>query len=145
MIERPDLDGCRLQKPGEPDVWLMLQGRRHRIANPSTYSSLFGKTDGLMIVDYIDSLKIGPDIQEGTFLARPDGSLDIYLIMRTSPDSLRRHHIPNWETFCEFEFDQTKLQDVPPALLKALPSGGDILGPLGRLARGDMPIAERHD
>ncbi|TXM94235.1 hypothetical protein [Methylobacterium sp. WL116] len=134
MTQRPDLDGCKLQKAGEPDVWLIFHGHRHRITSPSAFCSLFSTADDLMTVDCTDTIKVGPDVQEGSFLARPDGSLDIYLVLRIFPDYLIRHHIPNWETFCDFGFDEAKLRIVPAVMLTTLPGGGDITSPRGRVA-----------
>lgn len=134
MIERPDLDGCRLQREGDANVWLVFHGKRHRISSPAAYERLFGETQGVVHHQGIDDIALGPEIGEDTCLVRPEGSLAIYLVTGRPPDAVRRHHIPNWETLCDFGFDTAKVWLVPPVFLKVLVGGGDILSPRGRIA-----------
>jgi hypothetical protein len=128
ITERPDLDGSRLIELGKPDVWLVFQGRRHRVPSPQVYENLFSETDNLVTVTDLDAIARGPELSPDAMLIRADGGTSIYLLTAAYEGGVRRHFIPNYESFVEFSFDLSKVRDFPPLLIDALPTGRDITG-----------------
>lgn len=126
VSERPDLDGLRLIQPGTPDVWLMFDGKRHRIASPAVYDALFSEIDRLVAFPEADSISMGEPIGEGSCLIRADGTLAIYLLTAFEGEA-RRGFVPTYESLRDFGFDEAKVRDVPMLLLNAIPVGPDLV------------------
>lgn len=133
LYERDDLDGHRLTQPGTPDVWLMFHGKRHRVASPEVYDSLWSEVDRVVPSDEIDAIALGPELNDGTCLIRPRGFLSIYLL--TGARHVHRLFIPTFETLRDFGFDEAKVHDIPPLVLEAIPDGGTIESAADRRAR----------
>ncbi len=132
MIERPDLDGCRLFIPGQPEVWLVFHGQRHRIASPRVYESLFKDAEGLVEEPGLGAIAEGPDLGEGTCLVRPQESLSIYLVTAGEGGIVRRHLVLNWDSMCDFGFDEAKVVTVPALVFEGLAPGRDLSSRDGR-------------
>ena len=89
------------------------------------YDALFSEATKLRSEDDVESLPEGPPLNEGTCLARPYGSLSIYLV--TGYPTPLRHHIETYETLLDFAFDEGKVWNVPPLVLDAVPLGPPIV------------------
>lgn len=126
ILPRPDLDGLRLMEPEKPDVWLIFRGERHRIVSGSVYDSLFGEVEAIRLHTDVDAITAGPELVEGTCLVRADGGLAIYLVARTERGAVQKHHIPDYETFLDFGFDEAKVRSIPPMVLQGLEEGLEI-------------------
>lgn len=126
-MERPDLDGMRLARWGAPDVWLVYGGRRHRIASPDVYTSLFGdRQEAISFDDDMDHVDPGPELNDGTCLVRADRNGMIFMATGAG-DTFRLHHVWNYETLLDFGFDMGKVRDVPQLLVDVLPRGRDLV------------------
>jgi hypothetical protein len=131
VIERPDLDGLRLQQPGTPDVWLMFHGRRHRVASTAVYDALWSEVSGLVVHHDVESIALGEELSEGCCLVRADGTVFIHLLTAIDGE-IRRCFIPNYESLVDFGFDEAKVRDVPGLLLQAVPAGRDLTSAASR-------------
>lgn len=138
--ERPDLDGLRLIRPGEPDVFLMIGGRRRRVASPQVYDALWSEVDGLVSAFDVEAIALGPELGEGTCLVRADGDVAIHLLTAPAPGEIVRCFIPTLESLQDYGFDQTLVRNVPPLLIQAVPAGPDLVSAPDRLK---IPPEER--
>lgn len=134
---RDDLDGLRLATPDSSDVWLVFGGRRHRIASPAVYQALFSSADDLIFSEDIPSITMGPELNDGTCLARPAGYHTIFLV--TGREPVRKHHIPTYESFTDFGFNDGAVIDVPPLIIEAVELGGELTSALDRTRRTQPP------
>jgi hypothetical protein len=131
--ERPDLDGLRLYHPGNPNVWLIFHGQKHRIASPGAYDALFANHEGLNSSDEIDTIFEGVEISEGTILARPAGSVSVYLV--TGWPETQRYLVGSYETAVDFGFDLSKVIDIPSLVLYAVQPGIELISANDRAAK----------
>lgn len=134
VAERPDLDGFRLMEVGKDDVWLVFHGRRHRIASPLVYDSLFSGVDSILFSADVEAIPEGPALEDGTCLVRPDGAPDIYLAAGDG-DHARLFHVSSYETLLDFAFDEPKVQTVPRLIIEATPIGEPLQSAPDRAAR----------
>lgn len=125
MINGDQLNGCRVYKVGDPNVWLVFQGQRHRIASPEIYIALFSETTALVESPNLFELVEGYELGEGTCLVKADGTNDRFLVVRT-PDGIRKLHISSWETWKLFAFSEEKLRTVPDLILSEVAFGDPI-------------------
>ncbi|WP_419785656.1 hypothetical protein [Pseudodesulfovibrio sp.] len=118
---RPELNGLRLTLPNSAGIYLIDQGLRRWIPNPSTYNNLF--KDWNNIITNIDVLQIpaGPDITNGAILATPLAGGPVYLI-----DNGCKRGISSVDTFNKYYFSWDSVYHVPLILLDYLQSGPDI-------------------
>ncbi len=137
---RDDLDGLRLAAPDSADVWLVFGGRRHRIASPAVYQALFASADDLVFSQEIPSITMGPELNDGTCLARAMGSHAIFLVTGRAP--ARRYHIPTYENFVDFGFNEGAVIDVPALLLDAVDLAGELTSTFDRTRRAHGQTAE---
>jgi len=137
---RDDLDGLRLAAPDSPDVWLVFGGRRHRVASPSVYQALFAGADDLIFSEDIPSITMGPELNDGTCLVRPIGSHTIFLVTGRAPP--RRYHVPTYESFTDFGFNERAVIDVPALILEAVELGGELTSTFDRTRRAPAPTEE---
>lgn len=129
---RPDMDGLRLVTPGKSDVWLMFDGRRHRIASSQVYDALWSEVEGLVSSFDVELIEQGPELGEGACLVRADGELAIHLL--TAPDGApQRRFIPTYESLLDFAFDEAKVRNVPGLLLQAVAPGPELTSAADRL------------
>jgi hypothetical protein len=124
---RPELNGFRLYVPGQPELWLIFHGMRHHVASPDVHDALFSGTEGHTAAESVDSVLRGPDLNDGTCLARGDGEdSSIYLVTGFPASDVQRHRIVSWETFVAFGFDESLVRVVPALILSAVKAGRDI-------------------
>ncbi len=138
--DRPDLDGLRLTGPDQTDVWLVFHGRRHRIASPQVYDSLFSGTEAILLSADLEAIAEGPVLDDGACLVRPDGELDIYLATGAG-EQTRLFHVPTYESLLDFDFDEAKVHTVPRLIVEAMPAGEPLESAPDRAARQGLPAA----
>ena len=124
-VERPDLDGFRLFRPGSPDVWLVFHGRRHRVASSAVYDALWSEIDGLVNFDALEEVAIGPELAGGTCLIRAEGTVFIHLLT-TQDGEIRRLFVPTFESLQGFGFDEGRVRDLPALAVQGIPAGEDL-------------------
>jgi len=104
----------------------MFFGVRHHIASPATFEALFPDTGGLVTIKSVEHIQCGPELNDGTCLIRADGDTGIYLVTGFPETEIRKHHIPSFEIFVNFGFDESKVRQVPALVLAAIPPGRDL-------------------
>ena len=138
---REDLNGLRLAAPGSNDVWVMFDGRRHRVASPGVYQALFSSADDLILSEEIPTIAMGPELNDGTCLVRGIGSHAIFLLTG-APPTIRKYHVPTYESFTDFGFNENAVLDVPPLLLEAVELTGELTSALDGTRRAPAAEAE---
>ena len=124
MPLRKDLDGLRVQLPGDPAVYLMDQGTKRHVPNPATYNNLFRDWNGIVVDASINTIDTGTPISDGAVLAQAFGDSAVYLI-----DQGRKRHIGSPATMDRYYFDWSKIQHVAPIIIASIPEGPAIVWP----------------
>ncbi|MBD8909085.1 hypothetical protein [Methylorubrum zatmanii] len=138
---REDLNGLRLTAPGSTDVWVVFEGRRHRVVSPAVYQALFTSPDDLVFSEEIPTITMGPELNEGTCLVRGIGAHAIFLLTGHAP-TVRKYHVPTYESFSDFGFNEKAVIDVPPLLLDAVELAGELTSALDGTRRAPAAEAE---
>jgi hypothetical protein len=118
---RPDLNGLRLKSVNDPKVYLIDQGTKRWIPNPSTYNNLFRDWTTIVVDIDVDEILTGAPLTDGAFLARAGTSAPVYLI-----DQGTKRWILNPPTMEKYDFDWGKVKEVDAVLINALPNGPNI-------------------
>lgn len=126
MAIRKDLDGLLLQKPGDPAICLIDQGKKRRVADPPTLVALFGASPTIIQDVNLNDIDSGPDVAENSCLAKPAGGTAIYLI--DVAEGTKRH-IDTPDTMIRYQFNKGTLNSVPPGLIQVAPNGPTIVWP----------------
>jgi hypothetical protein len=121
---RPDLNGYRLKAPGNPKVYLVDQGYRRWIPDPTTYNNLFRDWNGIVQDPLIFDVPEGLQLASGTVLARGSGTAPVYLV---EPGSKR--WIVDPHTMDVYYFSWDRIYAIPPVLLAGIPNGPNISAP----------------
>ncbi len=121
MTIRTDLNGLRVKLPGNPAIYLMDEGRRRHIPNPSTYDNLFRDWNGIVEDTDIPDIDEETPISNGAILARAVGTAAVFLI-----DKGLKRHITSPAIMDRYHFNWGKIHDVAPALIDSIPSGPSI-------------------
>jgi len=118
---RPDLNGYRMKAPGDPKIYLVDQGYRRWIPDPTTYNNLFRDWNGIVQDPLILDVPENIPIASGTVLARGSGTAPVYLV---EPSGKRWIASPH--TMDVYYFSWDRVYNVPPVLLTAIPNGPTI-------------------
>lgn len=121
LEDRPDLNGVRMKSPDNPMVYMVDQGKKRWIPNPSTYNNLFRDWTSIVVDIDVNEVPTGPQISDGAILARAGGTAPVYLV-----DQGMKRWIISPATMDKYDFDWGKIKVVEPIVLGALPSGPDI-------------------
>jgi len=124
MTLRPDLNGLRVQLPGDPAIYLMDGGKKRHIPDPPTYNNLFRDWNGVIQEIDVGTIDVGTPISVGAVLAAGFGDAAIYLI-----DQGVKRHIGNPATMDRYYFGWNKVFHVPPIIIAAVPFGPTIVWP----------------
>jgi hypothetical protein len=116
-----DLNGMLLIPPEGGSLWLVYQGRRHRVASETVFSNLFRADVQPAASAELKTLELGPVIEESDRLVRAAGGSTIYFARDMAAPKL--HPISSYEAFKGFGFDEAKVREVPQLMLDALPRG----------------------
>ncbi|GAA3028639.1 hypothetical protein GCM10020000_01440 [Streptomyces olivoverticillatus] len=117
----PELNGLRVKGINGPEIYLILDGRRHWIPNPATYNNLFRDWNGIQTIVDPDSIDNGGQLSDGAFLGKSPNAPEVYLISNgvkrwiTSPAAMDKYYF-NWN----------RIKYVEPVALQAIPQGGNI-------------------
>lgn len=124
MTIRKDLDGLRVQLPGDPAIYLMDAGKKRHIPNPPTYDGLFRDWNGIVQDAHLNEIDTGLAISNGAILAQAYGDAAVYLI-----DQGHKRHIANPATMDRYSLAWNKIQHVAPILIASIPTGQAIIWP----------------
>jgi len=117
----PQLNGLQLQLPGAAPVYLVLNGFRCWIPDPTTYGNLFVPGAAIVHDINIGVVSEGPALSSGAVLLQGSGSPQVYLITNGM-----KMWIPSQAIFNRYQFDQAKIVVVPQIVVNSIPSGPDV-------------------
>lgn len=137
MLLRSDLDGVRLHVIGRPELWLVFHGKRHRVASPAVYQSLFVETAGLLLNDEFDEIIEGAELNEGSCLIRFDGEHDVFLLTGSGKESTI-YKIASQETFLDFAFDEGRVRAIPVLFRAFIDEGEPLVSAADKAARAQL-------
>ncbi|BAZ33214.1 hypothetical protein NIES4074_57240 [Cylindrospermum sp. NIES-4074] len=120
---RPDLNGLRIQKPGDPALYLIDEGRRRHIVDPDTYKALFRDWNNLVQDPDSDHIELGLEIARGTILAKAPHNAAIYLI---DVSKGQKRWITSPEAFDKYQFNWHIVQHAQESILNMAPNGNNI-------------------
>ena len=131
MALRLDLNGYRIQVPGQPAIWLIDEGKKRHIPNPATFNALFRNWEG--IVQDINAVDIedGPAIMNGAILAQAEGDAAVYLVDvhhsvgNVPSDLVKKRHITSPTRMDQYNFRWPSGR-VAPILLQRISDGPAI-------------------
>jgi hypothetical protein len=123
MAVRNDLDGLRMQTPGDAPIYLIDQGQKRRIADPATYNGLFRDSWGIIYSSEVSELDDGPDVAAGTRLVQASGDSAIYLVDVAL--GVKRH-IKDPGTMDRYYFGGGQVQSITLTQLAAYTDGSPI-------------------
>ncbi|QDT24603.1 hypothetical protein [Gimesia chilikensis] len=119
---RNDLNGLRVQLPGNPAIYLIDEGCKRHIPNPSTFDNLFRDWSFTQDLD-IDEIQTGSPISDGAILAQGKGRAEVYLI-----DGGMKRHVPSPQLMDRYNF-RWPTDRIDVALIDAIPTGRPIEAP----------------
>jgi hypothetical protein len=117
----PELNGRRLQGVGDPKVYLVLDGKRRWIPNPTTYTNLFRDWNGIQQVIDINAIDDGGPLSDGAVLMRPANQAPVYLVTDGS-----KRWVTAPSVMDKYYFDWNKVVSVPPVVAASVPTGVNI-------------------
>lgn len=97
-------NGYRYQVPGSLAVYLVIDGLRHHVPDPATYSNLWSTWDGILPGG--SNISIGEPLLSGSFLALERETQRTYLVGRS------KRWIPNPTIFRQYAFDWGKVTEA---------------------------------
>lgn len=121
MSIRPDLNGLRMQLPGHPAVYLIVDGMKRGIPDPATYNNLFRDWNNIIQDPHLNDITDGGPITQGAVLARGINKGTVFLITNG-----QKHGIPSEAVMDKYHFAWDKIQDVAPILIDSIPTGNQI-------------------
>lgn len=124
MALRIDLDGLRMQMPGDPAIYLIDAGKKRHVPDPATYNNLFRDWNGVVQDPHLDAIDTGLPLSHGAVLAQAYGDAAVYLI-----DRGEKRHVASPATMDRYYFAWDKIQHVAPAFLQSIPTGATIVWP----------------
>ncbi|HWW03931.1 hypothetical protein [Collimonas sp.] len=121
LVDWEKYDGERITASTGGAIYLVMNGLRHLIPNPTTYNNLFSTWGGVVVSDYlVDSIPSGPPLTSGAVLAKGSPS-NIYLVTNN-----QKLWIPNPATFEKFSFSSNKVVTVPDVIINAVQAGPNV-------------------
>ena len=113
-------EGYRINQEGQPAIYLVLDGKRHHIPNPTTYNNLCGNSDTRHAVLDVNIVPDGGALSDGAILARPNNAPNVYLVSNG-----KKRHVTSPAAMAKFGFDGV-IRVVDHVLLDFIPTGGPI-------------------
>ncbi|MEU8581970.1 hypothetical protein [Streptomyces abikoensis] len=119
--DRPDLNGLRIKAVNAPNIYLVLDGKRHWIPNPATYNNLFRDWNGVVSVLDVGGITAGGALSDGAFLGKASGRPEVYLFSNgikrwiTSPAAMDKYY-----------FAWNRIQNLPIEAVNSIPDGPSI-------------------
>ncbi|RUS19420.1 hypothetical protein BC937DRAFT_87519 [Endogone sp. FLAS-F59071] len=120
MSIQPLRNGERVSIPNAAPVYLVLDGARHWIPNPTTYNNLFRDWNGIISSPDVNDIYLSYSLSDGAVLAKGAGD-PVYLVSNgvkrwiISPSAMDKYHF-NWD----------KIVQVPQVLLDGIQTGTNI-------------------
>ena len=109
------LDGQRVQRKGDPLVYLVDRGMKRLVPDPPTYTSLFRDTT-IAAFESLDDIPTGEPVSQGAVLASGFGDPKVYLVERRG-----KRFVSSAAAMDRYGLDGTKVQVLPPIVMEAMP------------------------
>ena len=113
-----EFEGKRISKLGDTAIFLILDGQRHLVPNPTTANNLFGPTDTVDEVLDLDTVPPGDQLTNGAILASAHNDPKVYFVSNNC-----KRHVVSSAAMSKYGFDGV-IRDVEilsrpgPRLLK---------------------------
>ena len=121
ITARPELNGKRIKTVDSPAIYLVIDGYRRGIPNPSTYNNLFRDWNNILISFDITSIPVAPSISSGALLVKSSDSNKVFLLS----DGQKRH-ISSPKIMDKYNFNWDRVNIVAPIFLSSIPTGAII-------------------
>ena len=105
---RNDLNGLRVQLPGNPAIYLIDNGRKRHIPSPPVYNQLFSTWAGVIQDIDVNDIELGEAIPNTAILFRCSNSPAVFLLDGNSPHQIKRH-IASPAVMDRYSFDWNKI------------------------------------
>lgn len=117
----PELNGLLLQLPGNPNVYLVINGYRCWVPDSGTFTNLF--ISGATIIQDINigAVSEGPPLTSGAVLAQGSSSPQVYLVSNGF-----KCWIPTPAIFSRYQFNASNIQGCAPVIINSVPNGPDV-------------------
>ena len=126
MALRPDLNGQRLRNPADGAIYLIDQGRKRHVDDPTAMTNIFNDWSTLPDLD-VNLIDDGVDIDDNVCLAQGFGRPEVFLIDKKNVAGARiKRHVNSPATMTKYNFSWNKIYHVPPALIDATPTGTEV-------------------
>jgi hypothetical protein len=120
----PQLNGLLLQLPGNPKVYLVINGYRCWVPDSATFNNLFVSGATIVADINIGAISEGPPLTSGAVLAQAAGSAPVYLVSNGV-----KMWIPSPDIFTRYQFNSKQILSVAPILINSIPNGPDLQAP----------------
>jgi len=117
-----------MKSPGFPDVYLIDQGLRRKIPNPTTMNNLFQDWSSIVETADTDTIRLSFEIDDGAVLfendeeAKVNGFRTVYLIDRGTKRPIRSKEI-----FAKYNFNAKAVQTFPKLLVDSIETGDALV------------------
>ncbi len=118
---RPELNGVRVRKHGQQDVYLIDEGKKRLIPDRETYDTLFMDWGAIEQKIDLDEIETGLPISSGAVLVQAEGQPAVWLIENGQKRRLEGHR----ETVDKYYFKWPPVK-VPAILIDHMPTGNPI-------------------
>jgi hypothetical protein len=123
MALHPELNGKRVQKPGHPEVYLIVDGQKRHIPDRFTYNRLFRDSNGIIQDPNLNQIDSGPAIYSGALLAKGPGTDPVWFV--DAATRLKRR-VASPAAMDKYHFDWGQIESVSIYVLDAIISGFDL-------------------
>ena len=120
----PELNGLLLQLPGQPKVYLVLNGFRRWVPDPGTFNSLFVQGARVIQDIGIGAISEGDPLTSGAVLLKGNSAPNTYLVTNGV-----KMWIPSPDIFQTYQFNSGAVVTVPQIVADFIPSGPNVDGP----------------
>jgi hypothetical protein len=126
MALRPDLNGQRLRNPASGAIYLIDNGAKRHVDDPTAMNNIFNDWSTFPDID-TQLIDDGIDIDDLVVLAQGFGDPTVYLIDKKNAagDRIKRN-VASPQTMAKYNFSWSKIYHVPTALISAMPTGQQI-------------------
>ena len=129
MSLRTDLNGFRVKKTTKhPAIYLIDEGRKRWIPNPTVYDLLFRDWGGIILEIDIDKIPTGSAIPQDAILIRFGSKPAIYLLDGVQPNQVKRH-ITSPSVMDHYNFDWDQVVVLPTQIEGSFATGNPINNP----------------
>ncbi len=121
-VPKPELNGEIFKlRPDAVEIYLILDGLRCHIPNPTTYNLLFRNGASPGINPDLLEIEEGLVLSNEACLMKTPTDHPIYLV-----NNGRKRHIVSEEVMDKYKFNWKTIKQVPAAIVAAIPDGNPV-------------------